>query len=66
MRIKDYDTKLTNERLKLHETIRFLTDNPIREFQVDNAIRIESVTITIKDGAIKSVQSKLTPLIPKQ
>lgn len=45
-----------NDKLKLQEHLRFLIDQPIRDFQERNKVNIEKVTVNLDDGAVKSVK----------
>lgn len=53
------DPNFLNAKLKLHEHLRFLIAQPIREFQEQHKVQIESVTVVTVNGNVERVKIKL-------
>lgn len=52
-----------NNKLKLQEHLRFLIDQPIRDFQERNKVNIEKITVNLDGGAVKSVKVVEKPAV---
>lgn len=48
-----------NQHKKLHEHLRFLISQPIRDFQERNKVKIERVEVTLVEGSVVRVRTAL-------
>ena len=55
------DLSFNNDKLKLQEHLRFLIEQPIRDFQQRNKVKIEKVDICLLEGSVEKVKIKIKP-----
>jgi hypothetical protein len=49
----------TPEQSKIEENLRFFIEQSFWKFEIDNKVNIQSFTVNLQDGAVKSVKIKL-------